>query len=130
MTVTLSESAKGWLDAAEFATIATLLPDGQPQLSVVWAARDGDDILISTLEGRQKHRNLTRDPRATVLIYPKDSPYSYLEVRGTVTMTRDGGPELIDALAHKYTGKPYGNDGPDDVRVVLRLTASKVVNRG
>jgi PPOX class probable F420-dependent enzyme len=98
---------------------------------VVWLARDGDDLLMSTVKGRQKHRNLERDPRATVLVYPKANPYSYVEVRGTATMTEEGGRELIDRLNLEYTGgdRYTMDDGSDNVRVVIRLTPSKVIAR-
>ena len=129
MSIVLPEAVSSILDAPEFATIATIQTDGQPQLSVVWVERDGDDVLMSTVTGRQKHRNLVRDPRATVLMYPKENPYTYVEVRGTVTMTEDGGRELIDRLNRKYTGgdRYTMDDGTDNVRVVVRLTPSKVV---
>lgn len=128
----LSDSARTWIDNHEFATIATIMPDGQPQLSVVWIDRDGDDLLVSTVKGRRKHLNLERDPRATVLVYPKDSPYEYLEVRGRVTMTEEGGRELIDRLNDAYngTGRYVGDDGTDNVRVVVRISPDKVVVRG
>lgn len=124
----LPEAARAHFDAPEFVTLATIQPDGQPQLSVVWVERDGDDLLMSTVEGRQKHRNLVRDPRATVLLYPKDNPYSYVEIRGEVTMTTEGGRELIDRLNQKYTGTPRYtmDDGTDNVRVVVRLHPRKV----
>lgn len=129
MTVHLPEAVLAILDAPEFATLATTEPDGQPQLSVVWFARDGDDLLISTVRGRRKYLNLMRDPRATVLVYPKANPYTYVEVRGSVTMTDEGGRELIDRLNMEYTGgdRYTGDDGSDNVRVVVRLTPTKVV---
>ncbi|MFZ4485115.1 MAG: PPOX class F420-dependent oxidoreductase [Candidatus Nanopelagicales bacterium] len=129
MSAELTPAVSLILDAPEFATLATLQPDGQPQLSVVWLARDGDDLLMSTVKGRQKHRNLERDPRATVLVYPKANPYSYVEVRGTATMTEEGGRELIDRLNLEYTGgdRYTMDDGSDNVRVVIRLTPSKVI---
>ena len=130
---TLPDAAKAWIDNHEFATIATVMPDGRPQLSVVWIARDGDDLLVSTVKGRRKHLNLERDPRATVLIYPKDSPYTYVEVRGPVTMTEEGGVALIDALNDAYhpgAGRYTGDDGTDNVRVVVRISPEKVVFRG
>jgi len=125
----LPDSVTAWFDNAEFATIATILPSGQPHLSVVWVERDGDDILVSTVKGRRKHLNLERDPRATLLVYPRDAPYSYVEVRGTTTMTEEGGRELIDRLARKYTGaeRYTMDDGTGNVRVVVRLTPEKVV---
>lgn len=127
----IPDSARQILDGPEFAVLSTLEPDGQPQSSVVWFERDGDDLLMSTVQGRRKHANLVRDPRATVLVYPKDNPYSYVELRGAVTMTEEGGRELIDRLCRAYTGaERYTGDGPDDVRVVVRLAPSKVVSLG
>jgi PPOX class probable F420-dependent enzyme len=125
---TLPEAAQALFDATEFVTLATVQPDGQPQLSVVWVEREGDDLLMSTTTNRQKYRNLERDPRASVLLYPKDNPYSYVEVRGNVTMTEEGGRELIDRLNQKYMGTPRytWDDGTDNVRVVVRLSPSKV----
>jgi PPOX class probable F420-dependent enzyme len=125
----IPDTAREWLDGPEFATIATILPDGQPHLSVVWVERDGDDVLVSTVKGRRKHLNLSADPRATVLVYPKDNPYSYVEIRGTTTMTDEGGRDLIDRLARKYRGLdryPF-DDGTDNVRVVVRIRPEKVV---
>lgn len=125
----LPDLAREWIDGAEFAVIATIQPDGRPQQSVVWVERDGDDILVSTVKGRRKHLNLERDPRATILIYPKANPYSYVEVRGTVTMTEEGGRELIDRLNDKYTGtgRYTMDDGTDNVRVVVRITPERIV---
>lgn len=127
----LPDAAKAWIDGHEFATIATIQPDGQPQLSVVWVARDGDDLLVSTVKGRRKHLNMERDPRVTVLIYPRDKPYTYLEVRGTAAMTDEGGRELIDRLNDAYNGtdRYVGDDGTDNERVVVRITPQKVVFR-
>ena len=129
MLIELPESVSTIFDAPEFATLATLQTDGQAQLSVVWVVRDGHDLLMSTVKGRQKHRNLERDPRATVLVYPKANPYSYVEVRGTVTMTEQGGRELIDRLNREYTGgdRYTMDDGTENIRVVIRLIPSKVI---
>ena len=128
MPVPLPPETHRLFDDVQFATIATIEPDGRPQLSVVWVARDGDDVLVSTVKGRRKHRNLDADPRATVLVYDKDDPYSYVEVRGSVSMAEPGGRELIDALCQKYRGiTPYPWDGPDAVRVVVRITPDKVI---
>jgi PPOX class probable F420-dependent enzyme len=127
----IPEAGRAILDAPEFATIATIQPGGQPQLSVVWIERDGDDVLVSTVKGRQKFRNIERDPRVTVLVYPKDRPYEYVEIRGTATMTEEGGRELIDRLCSAYTGgeRYTRDDGTDNVRVVVRIRSDKVVIR-
>ncbi|GAA2048363.1 PPOX class F420-dependent oxidoreductase [Streptomyces carpaticus] len=133
MAAELSDQLKDILDGPVFVTIATIQPDGSPQLSPVWVARDGDDVLISTTVGRQKEKNLRRDPRVTVQVQPFDNPYTYAEIRGTATLTTEGGQELIDQLSVKYTGKPYAEFNPaageDAERVVVRVTARKVVGR-
>jgi PPOX class probable F420-dependent enzyme len=130
MAVALNDKSKELLDGRSFATIATIQPDGSPQLSVVWIKRDGDELLVSTVEGRRKHLNLVKDNRATVLINPPEAPYTYIEFRGVASLSTDGGRELIDELSVKYTGTEYGNDGPDDVRVVVRITATKIIGQG
>ncbi|MEV7354245.1 PPOX class F420-dependent oxidoreductase [Kitasatospora sp. NPDC059811] len=127
MGVELSGPAKELLDRKSFAVVSTIQPDGSPQSSVVWVTRDGDDILFSTVQGRRKHLNLVRDPRISLVVNPPENPYEYVEVRGSATMTTEGGRELINELSRKYRGEEYGFDGPDDVRVVVRLSPRKVV---
>ena len=130
MTTSLPDQAKQWIDDKAFAVLATVGADGGPQQVVMWVTYDGDDLLISTVEGRIAHRNLSRDPKACVVVYPLDNPYSYVEVRGTATMTSEGGDDLISALSLKYKGvTPYPRIGPDEPRVVIRLTPEKVVLR-
>ncbi|MFF2526558.1 PPOX class F420-dependent oxidoreductase [Streptomyces liangshanensis] len=131
MSATLSDALKKVLDGNVFVSIATIQPDGSPQVSPVWVKRDGEDVLISTTLGRRKEQNLRRDPRVTVLVNPADAPYSYAEIRGTATLSEEGGQELIDDLSVKYTGKPYNEQNPnahlDAPRVVVRITPRKVV---
>jgi PPOX class probable F420-dependent enzyme len=122
----LPELARALFDAPHHATVATIDPDGRPQLSVVWAKTDGDDVLFSTIRGRKKFANLTRDPRATILIYPADNPYFYAEVRGTVSITDDPSADLINELALKYTGEPFGKR-PHEQRVIVRIRPDRVV---
>ncbi|MFI1867404.1 PPOX class F420-dependent oxidoreductase [Streptomyces jumonjinensis] len=133
MSAALSDELKALLDSPVFVNVATIQPDGSPQVSPVWVKRDGDDVLISTTVGRRKELNLRRDPRVTVVVQPFDAPYTYAEIRGTATLTTDGGPELIDELALKYTGKRYADFNPaaaeDAPRVVVRITPRKVVGR-
>lgn len=133
MAAELSDKLKALLDTPVFISVATIQPDGSPQVSPVWVKRDGDDLLFSTTIGRRKEKNLRRDPRVTVLLQPFDAPYTYAEIRGEATMTTEGGQELIDALALKYTGLKYVEFNPssvnDEPRVVVRVTARKVVGR-
>jgi PPOX class probable F420-dependent enzyme len=133
MSAALSDKLKDLLDGPAFVSIATIQPDGSPQVSPVWVKRDGDDLLISTTAGRRKELNLRRDPRVTVVLQPFDSPYEYAEIRGSATLTTEGGPELINELSLKYTGKPYAEYNPahdqDNERVVVRISPRKVVGR-
>jgi PPOX class probable F420-dependent enzyme len=129
----LSDNLKQVLDTPVFVSIATIQPDGSPQVSPVWVKRDGDELLISTTLDRRKTANLERDPRVTVMVQPADAPYTYAEIRGTVTLTTEGGRELIDELAQKYVGKNYAEFNPrsdqDAERVVVRVIPRKIAGR-
>jgi PPOX class probable F420-dependent enzyme len=132
MTQPLPPSARDLVDAPNFAIVATLEPDGSPHTSVVWISREDDTLVFSTVQGRRKADNMQRDPRVSVLVLDHDNPYRYLEVRGRVALSEPGGRALIDALAGKYRGLdryPW-DDGTDNVRVVCRVEAHKVVWRG
>jgi PPOX class probable F420-dependent enzyme len=123
---TLPERARALFDAPNHVTVATLDPGGRPQTSLVWAKTDGDDVLFSTIKGRRKYANLTRDPRVSALVYDCANPYAYAEVRGTVVITDDPAAELIEELALKYTGQPFGIR-PGERRVIVRITPDRVV---
>ncbi|CCH27735.1 PPOX class F420-dependent oxidoreductase [Actinosynnema sp. NPDC047251] len=126
MAIILSAATRDLVDGRNYATISTLNKDGSPQSSVMWITRDGDEILFSTVRGRLKERNLARDPRASVSVWSKDDPETYVELRGTVSIVEDEDRTLVNALAQKYLGTPYPGEEPDAVRVVLRLTPTKV----
>ncbi|MFL6162866.1 MAG: PPOX class F420-dependent oxidoreductase [Jatrophihabitantaceae bacterium] len=130
MTV-LPDDAKALLDDANFVVVATSNTDGSPQTSVLWATYDGDDLLLSTVQGRKKETNWLKDPRTSVLILDRNDPYHYVEVRGTVSMTTEDGPALIERLSQAYAGQRYaGDEGTDNIRVVVRVTPSRVISRG
>jgi PPOX class probable F420-dependent enzyme len=112
--------------APVFVVMTTINPDGAPQSSVVWTKVDGEDVLISTIRGRRKCRNMERDPRITLLAYDPADPYSYVELRGTVALSEAGGDALIDELSRAYDGKPWIHR-PNETRVVVRFTPTKVV---
>ena len=73
-----------------FATVATLMPDGQPQALLTWVDTDGEHLLVNTEPQRQRARNVERDPRVTVLIHSSESPWDWAEVRGRVVDTITG----------------------------------------
>ncbi|MGE2732785.1 TIGR03618 family F420-dependent PPOX class oxidoreductase [Mycolicibacterium vaccae] len=124
------------LDAPVFATVATVDPDGRPHQSVVWVTRDGEDVLFAIATGSRKERNLRRDSRVSVLLSPPDEPYTYAAIYGTATLSAEGGHELRDALAVKYTGRTYAEGNADasarygDLEMtVVRVTPDRVVGR-
>ena len=127
MTTALPENVKALLDAPTFVVVTTINPDGSPHATVLWIKHDGDDLLFSTVRGRRKTKNMERDPRVSVCAYDPRQPYAYFSVNGEVTLTEEGGRELIDELSVKYTGAPYTYDTADAVRVVCRLTPHRVL---
>lgn len=123
----LSEKVRRLFDGKNFATLTTLEPDGKPHSTVVWAQRDGDDILFALPKGRRKTANLNRDPRATVVIFDAANPYESAQVQGTARIEDDPDGTLSDELSHKYTGGPYpGFAGPNPQWVTARITPAKV----
>jgi PPOX class probable F420-dependent enzyme len=112
--------------------IATTMPDGSPQLTQTWVDTDGTHILINTVQGYQKVRNLERDPRVAVAVSDPDHPSRYVHVRGEVVdITAEGGAEHIERLAQRYLGGPYPwFGGRDQVRVVVTIRADKVGGMG
>jgi PPOX class probable F420-dependent enzyme len=107
MPLALSDSARKLVDGTNYAVLGTVNPDGSPQTSPVWLTRDGDDVLVSTTVGRQKEKNLARDSRASITVFDHDNPYQYVEIRGHVTLTEEGGFELRDS-SNCATGWPRG----------------------
>ncbi|WP_067816906.1 PPOX class F420-dependent oxidoreductase [Actinomadura kijaniata] len=128
MADTLNDKARELFDGTNFVTLSTIEPDGHPQSSVVWAKMDGDDVVFSTVKGRRKHGNLTRDPRVTLCVFDQENPYAYAEVRGTATIVDDPEGALIQELSHKYTGQPWKEHGPAE-RVIVRVSPAKVYTR-
>ena len=129
MAVVLDETTRKLLDGKNFATVATVNPDGGPQTSVMWLGRDGADVLFSTVEGRRKHRNMVRDPRVSVSVIDSADPENYVELRGRVTMTPDPDRLLHIQLSHKYDGTDPGPDAPGRHRVIVRMVVEKVAGQ-
>ncbi|MGV9882008.1 PPOX class F420-dependent oxidoreductase [Streptomyces sp. NPDC003006] len=125
--VVLGESVRTLLDGKNFASVATLGPGGAPQNSVVWIQRDGDAILFSATAGRQKVRNLERDPRISLSVYDLTNPYSSAEIRGTAEILPDEGKRLPYELSHKYLGIDPPAEKDDEIRVIVRVTPRKVI---
>ncbi len=112
--------------------IATTMPDGAPQLTQTWVDTDGERILINSVQGFLKVRNIERDPRVAVAVADPDNSQRYFQVRGRVVdVTAEGGAEHIEKLAQKYLGTPYPwFGGHDQVRVIVTIEADKVSGMG
>ena len=108
------------IEGKNFAYIATSMPDGSPHTSPVWIDRDGDTLLINTVPGRVKQRNVSRDPRVAISMVQEKSPYRHLFMRGRVIeQTKEGALDHINRLARKYLGKEYTWE--DRNRIILRI---------
>src|SRR5579863_9619698 len=129
MGILLSAETRRLLDGPNYAVLATVNSDGSPQTSAMWVGRDGDDLLMSTVEGRVKHRNMVRDPRVSVTVIDSADPENYVELRGLVTMTPDIGRRIDTELSWKYDGKDPGEDKPGAVRAVVRITVTRATGR-
>jgi PPOX class probable F420-dependent enzyme len=111
-----------------YCRVSTLMPDGSPQITQVWADTDGEHILINASEGRQKGRNVRRDPRVAANVVDTANAWRIAMVRGRVVgATTEGADDPIDQLAKKYLGADsYPFRQPDEVRVTLKILPEKI----
>ena len=132
MPNTIPESYRDLFQKRAFAHLATIMPDGTPQVTPVWCDYDGTHIRINSAKGRVKDHNMRRDPRVAIEIMDPDNPYRYLAVRGRVAeITESGADAHIDVLAKKYLGEeryPYGR--PGEVRVLYKIQPERVSSMG
>lgn len=121
MAMELADAIKALLDGVNFAHLATILPDGSPQVAAVWVGREGNRILIGTSEGTLKAKNTRRDPRVGLSIVDFRNPYREAQIRGRIVERRpDDDFAGMDAIARKYTGRPFPFRKPGG-RVILVL---------
>jgi PPOX class probable F420-dependent enzyme len=114
-----------------FADLATLMPDGSPQVTPVWFDYADGLIRVNTALGRVKARNMREGAPVALSILDPDNPYRYIQVRGKVSrVTTDGADEHIDALSHKYMGKDYPFREPGSQRIICEITPSHVSASG
>ena len=115
-----------------FASLATLMPDGSPQVTPVWVDLEGDLVLVNTARGRQKDKNMRRDPRVAMAIIDPENPYRYLEIRGRVSeITEEGADAHIDKMAKKYLGADkYPYRQASETRVIFKVQPERVNTMG
>ena len=124
----IPDQYKDLFEKKAFAHLATIGPDGAPQVTPVWVDYDGRHVRFNTAKGRVKVRNLARNPKVALSIQDPDNPYRYVQVRGRVVeATEQGADAHIDALAKKYLGKDkYPFRQPGEVRVLYKVLPERV----
>ena len=131
MSDTFTAAARAIFAKKVLLHVASLEPDGSPNVTPVWGELDGDEIVINTALGRAKARNLASDARVAVSLVDPDDAYTPIAVRGTVTtFTTQGADEVIDRLAKKYLGVdtyPYRREG--EVRVTVRIRPDRIAQQ-
>ena len=128
----IPEDVLALLRAPSTCYIATTMPDGSPQLTQVWVDTDGTHVVINTVAGFQKLRNVERDPRVALAVSDPANPSAYVQIRGEVVeTTADGAREHIDALSQKYLGRPYPGFGGNSMdRVIVRIAPRRISGQG
>lgn len=125
----IPESHRDLLDA-DVATLATISPDGRPQLSEVWFLRNDEDeerpVAISLSTARQKTKNLRKDPKCALFVLDLAVPQRYLEIRGDAEIEPDDEYEFADRIGAKYGANLRAFDPPGETRVVVRVRAERI----
>ncbi|MEW6208993.1 MAG: PPOX class F420-dependent oxidoreductase [Acidobacteriota bacterium] len=115
-----------------FAHLGTVMPNGSPQVTPVWVDFDGSHVLVNSARGRQKDKNMKRNPAVSLSLADPENPYRYLEVRGrVVAITEEGASEHINKMAKKYLGvDEYPYRQPGEVRVLYKIEPLRVTSMG
>jgi hypothetical protein len=131
MATTIPDSFKDLLQKKAFAHLATVMPDGRPQVTPVWFDVADGLIRVNSARGRVKDRNMRRNAKVALSILDPDNPYRYLGILGDVVeVTEQGADAHIDALAHKYIGQDYPFRQPGEARVIYRIRPERVSSMG
>lgn len=130
--VKLDEKTTKLIEGKNFASLATLRPDGSPHLTTVWIDHDGDMIIVNTAEARVKTANMRKDKRVAINIYDITNPYNSVSINGEVVeITEKGADEHIDKMAMKYTGEPkYAHRRPNEKRLIVKIKPIKIFGMG
>ncbi len=132
MAATIPQQFQDLLTKKAFASLATVMPDGSPQVTPVWFDFDGSHIRINSAKGRIKDKNMRRNAHVALAIQDPENPYRYLAMRGRVEeITENGADAHIDSLAKKYLGQDrYPNRQASEVRVIYRIRPQRVSTMG
>lgn len=130
MSISLPEGLLELLSQPSPCFVATVMPDGSPQLTQTWVTTDGEHVVINVVEGMQKAKNVARDPRVAVNIVDPDDTFRYYAVRGRVfATTTDGATQSIDEISQKYLGRPYPNfRGVPETRLLMTIEVDSIAH--
>jgi PPOX class probable F420-dependent enzyme len=113
--------------------LTTMMPDGQPQSSLVWVDYDGECALVNTTRERQKGRNIAADPKVSLLIVDPDNTGRFIQIRGCAELVEEGAIDQLDQVTRRYTSHPcfYGHVYPaerrfQETRVICRIHATRI----
>lgn len=120
----LDATTRDLLDGPHTAILATANPDGRPQSTVIFVKRDGDTVVLSTIKGRLKTRNMMRDPRVSLLVLGRSA--GYVEIRGTATISEDPEKTLLYEMYDRYMGGATPPPEPEEDRLIVRITPEKL----
>ena len=115
-------------EVRSYAYLATSMPDGSPQVTPVWFNTDGENVLLNSVKGRVKDRNMRARPQIAMAIHLQGQPYRYLQLRGKIVeITEDGARQHINTLSQKYRGNPdYKLNDPNEIRVIYKLLPESI----
>jgi PPOX class probable F420-dependent enzyme len=119
MQTLIPESYLGLVNGPRVAALTTVMPDDQPQTTVVWCNFDGSHVLVNMMRGFRKEKNMRCNPKVTLLCYDPRRPLRFIEVRGTVVeMTQAGAMQHLDSLSELYVGRSlyFGACVPAELR--------------
>ena len=127
MAIKLPESARKMLQDKAYGHVVTSAPNGRPQTTMVWVDVEGDEVLFNTAEGREKARNLRRNPRVVISIQDRNNPQAYLLVHGTASVAEAGADAHIDKLAKRFLGvDKYPYRQPGEKRLLIRVRVDRL----
>jgi PPOX class probable F420-dependent enzyme len=131
MAVPIPDSHKRLLDEPVIANLATIMPDGRPQVNPVWCDYDGAYIRVNAASDRQKGRNMRHRSFATILLVDPSNALFWLEIRGrVVNIQTDSAMAHINGMAKKYGRDRYVSPRQQEVRVMYTIDPERVVTSG
>ncbi|HEX9898071.1 MAG TPA: PPOX class F420-dependent oxidoreductase [Candidatus Methylomirabilis sp.] len=132
MAAIIPQQFRDLLTKKAFASLATVMADGSPQVTPVWFDFDGTHLRVNSAKGRVKDRNMRRNGRVALSILDPENPYRHVAIRGRVEeITEAGADAHIDSLSKKYLGQDrYPNRRPGEVRVIYRIRPERVSTMG